>query len=124
MCEAEGGHLLTITSEEEETFVKKMCGNYSEVAIGAYPADGIWHWVTGESWDYTLGKEFSGDYLTMDWKNVDEFRYCGQSFYWYPTYYICEWDSENPEIPETPDNAQEETSEESSEETTEDTSEE
>lgn len=57
------GHLASITSETESTFVKTLFGDDAQDSylIGAYQTppdpeidyDQDWHWVTGEEWDYT-----------------------------------------------------------------------
>ena len=59
-----GGHLATITSAEENTFVANLVatygvGNRERYWLGGYQTtprvepDGSWAWVTGEVWDYT-----------------------------------------------------------------------
>lgn len=53
-CLAEGGHLVSITSEREMEFVNRLVG--SEGAwTGASDAkrEGEWHWITGEPFQYT-----------------------------------------------------------------------
>ena len=55
-CKELGGHLVTITSAEEQTFVEHYMTVLSfnaEAWIGAY-SDGVkWQWVTGEEFEYT-----------------------------------------------------------------------
>ena len=55
-CNNLGGHLVTITSEEEQTFVETYMNSQSFTAcawIGAY-SDGVkWQWITDEEFDYT-----------------------------------------------------------------------
>jgi len=55
-CNNLGGHLVTITSEEEQTFVETYLNsqNFTSSAwIGAY-TDGVkWQWITDEEFDYT-----------------------------------------------------------------------
>jgi len=65
-AEARGGHLVTITSEEEAAFVMSLLVAHPEAFMGSYgpwlgghqrpdavePDEG-WAWVTGESWAYT-----------------------------------------------------------------------
>jgi hypothetical protein len=51
-CEEQGGHLVTVTSDEERSFVEKLARSGSGVAhwIGLSDEDteGEWRWVTGE----------------------------------------------------------------------------
>ena len=53
LCEAMGGHLVTITSEEENQFVLSLRGDEG-VWIGATDSqeEDRWIWVTGESFGY------------------------------------------------------------------------
>ncbi len=74
-CEAKGGHLVTITSQDEQNKVKELLSLSADVngtkngiySIGATDAgsEGSWKWVTGEpfsyqNWDVTGGLEPSG----------------------------------------------------------------
>lgn len=55
-CEALGGHLVTITSVEEDTFVVeyfKLFKISSYPWIGAYSDGNQWQWVTDEAFEYT-----------------------------------------------------------------------
>ena len=54
------GHLATITSEAENSFISTYVVNASNsVRVGGYQLsmeeepDGLWAWVTGEAWEYT-----------------------------------------------------------------------
>lgn len=52
-CEAMGGHLATVTSEEEQQKLNSYNGGNHNLWIGGYKnADGQWCWVTGEPWEY------------------------------------------------------------------------
>lgn len=53
-CEQSGGHLVTITSAEEQQVVQKLVsyGSQNQYWLGGYK-NGDWTWVTGETWDYT-----------------------------------------------------------------------
>jgi len=56
-CESKGGHLATLTSQEENDFVYTNLAVPSPYIpwIGATDeaAEGVWTWVTGEPWEYT-----------------------------------------------------------------------
>ena len=53
-CESLGGHLVTITSAEEQAEVESLIKDapQKQYWIGGYN-DGGWKWVTGERWNYT-----------------------------------------------------------------------
>jgi len=57
-CESWGGHLVTITSEEEQNFIVEFLkdGKKKCYWIGANDAreEGVWEWVTGETWEYAF----------------------------------------------------------------------
>ena len=56
-CEERGGHLATITSEDEENFLKDLVskqGTKNSYWLGGYVNKiGMWNWVTGEKFNYT-----------------------------------------------------------------------
>lgn len=57
-CESLGGHLITITSENENSFFKELCNTYGEknsyyIGCTDSATEGEWLWVTGETMDYT-----------------------------------------------------------------------
>ena len=70
-CEKLGGHLATVTSAEEENFLKNLIGEKgtkNSYQLGGY-ADkiGMWHWVTGEKFSYThWGAGQPDNYLGME----------------------------------------------------------
>ncbi len=53
-CEARGGHLVTITSQDEQTFVEGIIINKSKNGywIGGEDKDGGYEWITGEPMVY------------------------------------------------------------------------
>ena len=55
-CKKMGGHLVTITSEDEFNFCKTLLGDMSPKYcwMGATHASGSWEWITGEPWSFTL----------------------------------------------------------------------
>ena len=55
-CNNLGGHLVTITSEEEQTFLNTYMNSQSfssRAWIGAYSDNVKWQWITDEEFDYT-----------------------------------------------------------------------
>ncbi len=82
-CEEMGGHLLTITSQEEQFFVTGIISQQTNNCywLGATnSADGsTWKWVTGEAFDYTNWKSgepnnenYSENYLEIFAKTYDD----------------------------------------------------
>lgn len=101
-CEAMGGHLATITSQEEQDFVNEH--HSGRVWIGGYRHTGwdlTWYWVTGEKWDFTywgegepnnssnvISNETKASMWPKYWNdlNIRSYEQGG---------YICEWDNYN-----------------------------
>lgn len=55
-CESQGGHLVTISSEEENNFIYDLAEGWSEnIWLGAADqvSTGKWYWITGEPFTYT-----------------------------------------------------------------------
>lgn len=52
-CEAQGGHLITITSQEENDLLTFLCGE-DDIWLGAtdVKTEGQWEWITGEPFEY------------------------------------------------------------------------
>ncbi len=102
-CEANGGHLVTITDEEEQMTVQKLFSYDSSTTawIGATDEEneGEWTWCTGEEFSYTNWKsgepnndgdeDYAGIYIDNfkwnDWKSSQALKY------------ICEWEELPPE---------------------------
>ena len=98
-CQDLGGHLVTITSEEEQTFIETYMNSQSfssRAWIGAYSDSVKWQWITDEEFDYTnwlpgepncsSGTEFFAhldDGYFGGWNDVSPF---------YAKYFICEWE--------------------------------
>ena len=54
-CESKGGHLATITSQEEQEIVQALIANKTKKQywLGGQVTTNGWTWVTGETWSYT-----------------------------------------------------------------------
>ena len=95
-CEELGGHLATITSAEEQTFIKTFSTGRYWLGGTDEQKEGTWKWITGEAWDYTNwntgepNNYSSGeDYLAIwptKWNDLTN-QSSEQSGF------ICEWDS-------------------------------
>ncbi len=111
-CEKMGGHLVTITSPEEQDYVQSMVIDYNKPCwIGAYRlgTDTKWSWVTNERFEYTNWDEdeptlyhkgeieiyvgiYANDYdtsysTTGKWNDFRKSTTTVQGF-------VCEWDYE------------------------------
>ncbi len=57
VCQNMGGHLATITSEEEQRVISELCSDsfYTAYWLGATDdsSEGVWKWVTGENFSYS-----------------------------------------------------------------------
>lgn len=96
-CEAMGGHLATITSEDENDLVKTLFNEGTVPMLGGYAdSSRVWHWVTGEDFVFTswlrgqpdnMGKNENklNMYTNKDWNDT---KGIDQS-------YICEWEDES-----------------------------
>ena len=100
-CKELGGHLVTITSEEEQTFLNTYMNSQSfssSAWIGAYSDGSKWQWITDEEFDYTNwhprapynagGIEFFVEI------NYEVFGKWNDLYPHYATYFICEWEAE------------------------------
>ena len=115
LCEQEGGHLVTINSPEEETFVRNLLANdpmmikimsyktgmYSGCWIGAVrnSTSEAWRWINGEVFNYPGG--------TANWNSgALRISYLGEQYTLSQTGdpklalsmgFICEWEGEEEE---------------------------
>ena len=104
-CAAKGGHLATITSEEEQQKLNLYnAGNHNLWIGGCKNAEGQWCWVTGEPWEY----ENWGDGEPNNSSNVVEGENCvamwpekwndlANGNIYEQSGYICEWEATNDE---------------------------
>ena len=96
-CEALGGHLATITSQAEQSFIASLLAvSQDSYWIGGYADEsGWWHWTTNEPFEqqyqnYAEGQpDGSGGYLMiLESGKWDDVRSEGNSWG-----FICEWDN-------------------------------
>lgn len=102
-CEAKGGHLATITSQEEQKMIESLNTQNSKLWIGGYKnSAGQWCWVTGELWKYQNwgdGEPNNSSNVVADescvavwpvkWNDLANSNTYEQSGY------ICEWEASN-----------------------------
>lgn len=107
-CESLGGHLVTITSKEENEFVVSMIsGGKYHIGGSDVLTEGTWQWVTGETWAWTnwdsrgdqepnnLSEQ---DYLMIHADDSDDNALGswddGYSIDSYVAGFVCEWECE------------------------------
>lgn len=127
-CEEQGGHLVTITSQEEQDFLETLIPTTEKYNywIGAFAPDAPgydvpYEWITGEVFDFTnWGNTDKFDQPDHDFNGTEAFvgivntdRHYANQFEWNdyrhndfrePFGYICEWEQAVPENPDTPVN--------------------
>lgn len=117
-CESLGGHLVTITSPEEQNFINNILSDsYNNLYwIGAKKVNNRWSWVTGEPFSYVnwaknepspqtnenyvhiYAKSNSNSINKGEWNNTVSFYNGVHSFYNTSNCgFICEWE-DNPNI--------------------------
>ena len=107
------GHLATITSFEEQSWISSVLP-YNKVWLGGYQPDNTvepdkgWAWITGEPWEYTNWRagEPNDNYGDEDYLVIDKYSIDGQ---WNDQRidgwnkmigYIVEYEAESVPIPE------------------------
>lgn len=97
-CTQNGGHLATITSQEEQDYILGAFGN--GYYIGLQKVGNSWEWVTGEPVTYT---NWSTSKYMDEWNAREDYTYCwvydnvwspdraGERNNWKE--YLCEWDN-------------------------------
>ncbi len=115
-CKEMGGYLATVTSKEENDFLKTLYAEKNKIGyiLGGTDRDkeGVWTWMNGEAWSFTdwnspiepnngLGR--GENYLfagrNTDWKWVDFFG--GYDNYSSTFPFVCEWNTKLPSAKET-----------------------
>ena len=118
-CESLGGHLVTITSQEEQIFVESILekGTKNSYWVGGTGGNKIFGWITGEPFNYTnwsrlqpdnnqksggedslmmyrLNNPSSGSGLGK-WNDLNNNGTCGnESFFGLSNFgFVCEWES-------------------------------
>jgi len=106
-CESLGGHLVTITSQEEQEHIRQLISSESKEAywLGAKRSDNNWdewEWISEEMFAYTNWADWepngSGAYMQMfaesgRWDDtLADVNYEGGQKYWNMGF-ICEWSS-------------------------------
>lgn len=127
-CEEMGGHLVTITSKEEQTFIDRILTNNNKSNYWAGATDeeseGKWKWITGEEFSYTnwnINEPNNTEYFKGEFENYlhistsvnnmwnDAYFDAGERVYGGVGVehfgFICEWETnpEKPTEPSTPD---------------------
>ena len=98
-CENMGGHLATITSVEEQTFVEsfmKTISFSSRAWLGGFSDGTRWRWVTGEDFEKVKGEFADCAHGTEYFLEINYNKF-GQWNDLTPTSklcYICEWETE------------------------------
>jgi hypothetical protein len=94
-CEEMGGHLVTIESPEESTFVLQFSNGVNAWAgANDEEVDGQWHWIFGDSKFFPPNSiNGDGDHLTTHAGNWHDFAGNTRQSY------ICEWEAKSPASP-------------------------
>lgn len=98
LCEENGGHLVTITSDDEWKFVNKLNKKSSDLWIGARLDDDQvdFHWVTGESFTDTDRVEYDNYFSNEFYLYLSDDKYKdNNNSSGFKHGYICEWDGKN-----------------------------
>ncbi len=100
-CEAEGGYLAVITSQEEFDYVMTLVPNdYPKLWIGGTDeaAEGEWRWVTGEGFAFTAwGSGEPNNHENEDYLQIGETRKWNDGSQWELCQYLCEYSHEEAE---------------------------
>lgn len=97
-CESQGGHLVTITSAQENEFIMQLAVKKS-YHLGACDneTEGEWKWITGEKWNYTNWDQAEpNNQRNQDYLHIYGFEDSDAGF-WDDAHggelpFICEWE--------------------------------
>lgn len=107
-CEARGGHLVVITTKEENdavwAFAKTLDNKSAFIGLSDVNIEGKWQWVTGEPFSYSNWIDGEPNAYTEE-ENYAEFSFNYNGGYWNDfrfdkhegaesVGFICEWDSD------------------------------
>ena len=104
-CESQGGHLATITSQQENDFIGQnfiVSGVYDHLWLGTTDEadESTWRWVTGENWDFTYWNNDEPNGGTSEnYLEMRHFAHDSRLYVWndYPNSrefsFVCEWES-------------------------------
>lgn len=99
-CEGLGGHLVTITSSPEQTFVKRILSESGAsegwIGLSDHEEEGTWVWITGEPFKYRTWNKNEPN----SWKGDEDFvaMRMAAGGKWidassdYEIVFVCEWD--------------------------------
>ena len=103
-CEAAGGHLVTITSPDEQRFVDRLNKGNKQYWMGLYKGgngNGEWGWITGEPFNYSYWASGEpNDYFTREFPFENAgvvgkgWNDCHENNNADIEGYICEWDED------------------------------
>ncbi|HMA62737.1 MAG TPA: lectin-like protein, partial [bacterium] len=85
-CESNGGHLVTIASQEEKDFIMNNFWEYIWIGLTDRENEGTWEWITGEEFLYSnwdSGEPDSYDYCKMNCDNGKWYDVSSNSNYQY-----------------------------------------
>ena len=74
-CETQGGHLVTITSEAENNFVRSIMNGANSIWTGGSDQDseGSWYWVTGEPFAFFNWQDYQPDNYNNSFTGEENF---------------------------------------------------
>jgi Ca2+-binding RTX toxin-like protein len=82
-AEARGGHLVTITSKEENDLVVALKGQrYAWIGASDTKQEGVWEWVTGEAFSYNNWWNTSGGGEPDDYMGIQDYMMFWSSDVW------------------------------------------
>jgi len=102
ICEAFGGHLVTVTDADEQTFITELVNKSGKVCwLGASDneEEGVWKWVTGEeftynNWRYNQPDNANGvEHYLANWLSDYDYKWNDFPIDSGASGFICEWDN-------------------------------